>query len=183
MKYSTLRKIIINLISAIALVVVQIGFISGLPGYLNTLNLAIIVLLFILVLGGLKLTFFWLIGIGFLFDLFSFQNFGIYLITFSLSILAINFLLTGFFTDRSLYSFLALTFFATVFYELFMKTILYIFKLFVHENGISIFDPHYLKAFTIELLINLLTTFIIFHSMNYLGHQLKPVFLVRHKNL
>ncbi len=113
-------KIFFNALFIIILVVFQISFIDGLPTYFNNLNLPLVTLIFILVLGGLNPAFWWSLGIGFMFDIFSFMPFGLFTICYFLTIILTHFLLINFFTNRSLYSFLTLTFFATVSYEFFI---------------------------------------------------------------
>lgn len=178
-----LKNIIINSIFIVALSIFQLGFVSALPQYLNTINLVIVISLFILVLNGLKMTIIWVISIGFIFDIFEFKYFGIHLITLSLAIYSTYFLLRSFFTDRSLYSFLALTFFATLFYDFFLKASIYLVKLFYNEPAVFFTDQEYLKIFLAELIMNFLAAFIIFHFVNYISHQLKPVFLGKKSNL
>ena len=169
-------KIITNIILIISLGVAQIALISGLPGLAGNLNLALVVLIFILGFSGFNFAAIWTIGVGFLLEVFSFLPFGTYLISLSLTIIIANFLLTYSFTNRSLYSFLALTCLATVIYELIINFFVLI---FVETNSIALIMA---GGFWLSLLeqvgLNLLFTFIIYYIIYFLGRNLNPAFLV-----
>ncbi|MBU1684322.1 hypothetical protein KKC56_02565, partial [Patescibacteria group bacterium] len=108
------KQILLYLILIITLAILQLSFISNLPWQLSQLNLFLVILIFILSLGSFKTALWMTIGIGILFDIFSFNLFGFFLICLFLTILFANFLLINFFTNHSLYSFCALTFFSTL---------------------------------------------------------------------
>ncbi len=120
-------KIITNIILIISLSVVQIALVSGLPAPAGNLNLALVVLIFILGFSGFNFAAWWAVGVGFLFEIFSFLPFGAFLIGLSLTVIIANWLLNYFFTNRSLYSFLALTGLATVIYGLIINFFVLIF--------------------------------------------------------
>ncbi|MDP2736585.1 MAG: hypothetical protein Q8O59_02230, partial [bacterium] len=61
-------KIITNIILIISLAVVQIALISGLPGIASNLNLALVVLIFILGFSSFNFAVPWTIGLGFLLE-------------------------------------------------------------------------------------------------------------------
>ena len=64
-------KLISKLFLIIALVCLEISFISGLPGFLNQFNLVIISLVFILAFSELKDVLLWSAGFGMIFELYS----------------------------------------------------------------------------------------------------------------
>ena len=168
-------KIIFNLISIIFLVILQISFISGLPGMAANLNLILVILIFILGFSGLELAAWWAVGAGFLLEIFSFLPFGAYLVSLSLTIFIAKFLLNNFFTNRSLYSFLALTGLATIIY----RVIIYFFVLFFAQIDL-IFDSNFFIAILEQVGLNFLLTFIIYYIIYFLGRSLRPVFLIHH---
>ncbi|KKQ61604.1 MAG: hypothetical protein US81_C0005G0024 [Parcubacteria group bacterium GW2011_GWE2_38_18] len=174
------RKIL-NILLAIGLVIFQLGFISGLPGYLDSLNLVIIVLLFILVLGDLKTALIWSLVAGLFIDLFSFTLFGLTLLSLNITLFISYFLLVGFFTDRSLYSFLTLTFVATFSYEFILTLFNFMIKLFAGTSGPV--DSGYYSSFIQELFINLIAAAALFQIVNYISHKFKPVFLNKEKRI
>ncbi|MFH1582843.1 MAG: hypothetical protein ABIB72_00795 [Candidatus Falkowbacteria bacterium] len=172
-----IAKIITNIILIISLGVVQIALVSGLPGMASNLNLALVVLIFILGFSNFDFAILWTIGLGFLLEIFSFLPFGTYLFSLSLTIIIANFLLTYSFTNRSLYSFLALTGLATIIYELIINFFVLI---FIEINSFaSIAVSNFWFSIIEQIGLNLLFTFIIYYIIYFLGKSLKPVFLIK----
>jgi len=171
-------KIFLNLILIYILSVWQISFIAALPFGISYFNLILVILIFILMLGGFKLSLWWAIGAGFLLDTYSFLPFGAYLFSLFLTVLLANFLLANFFTDRSLYSFIALTFFSTLFYSLLFYLLAYLFSF--PEIKISFLrEKEFWLAMGFQSLFNLLFVFFLFYIVNFASKRLKPVFLER----
>lgn len=172
-------KIIINIILTLFLTTIQLSFISGLPTGLNNLNLILVILVFILSLVNLDLAVWWVIGAGLLLDMFSSAPFGLYLICLSLTIIIINFLLTNFFTNRSLYSFFALVGIATVAYEI-LLTVAGCLVQFIGAAEVDlILNKNFWLAKLWQLCLNLLVTFVIFYFISFVSKRLKPVFLIK----
>lgn len=172
-------KFFLNLILLISLVIFQISFISGLPLWFSNFNFILVVLIFILVFGGLKTAIFWSLGAGFLLDIYSFLFFGFYLTSLFFTILIINFLLVNFFTDRSLYSFIALSFFSFVFYNFFLNSIIFIFSFLNDQILFFAFSKNFWSNFLIQIILNLIVVFLIFYLVNFISRRFKPVFLIK----
>ena len=171
-------KIFFNIILIISLTIFQLSFVSGLPSWLHNVNFVLVILLFVLVLGGLKSALWTAIGTGFLLDVYSFLPFGFYLINLFAALIFANFLLAHFFTNRSLYSFFALTFFLTVFYELVLRSLIY-FSLAIKKGAdFFIFSKEFWINISLQIILNLLAVFVLFYSINFISHKLKPVFLI-----
>ncbi len=170
-------KIIANIIFIISLVTVQIAFISGLPGWLFNLNLVLVVLIFILGFSGFNFAAWWSVGAGFMLDIFSFLPFSAYLISMSLTVIIANFLLNYFFTNRSLYSFLALVALATAVYELIINFISIIF--IETDQYWFLADLNFWTTILKQLSLNLLFTLLIYYLIHFLGGNLRPVFLMK----
>lgn len=172
-----IAKIITNIILIIGLGIMQIALISGLSGLTSNLNLILVVLIFILGFSSFDFAVYWTVGIGFLLEVFSFLPFGAYLISLSLTIIIANWLLNYSFTNRSLYSFLALVGMATIIYELTMNFFVLI---FVEINSFaSMADSSFWFSMLEQIGLNFLFTFIIYYIIYFLGRNLKPVFLVK----
>lgn len=172
-----IAKIITNIILIIGLAVAQISLISGLPGLASNLNLVLVVLIFILGFSRFDFAAYWAVGLGFLLEIFSFLPFGAYLVSLSLTLVIANFLLNYFFTNRSLYSFLALTGLATVIYELIINFYVLI---FVKINSAADLVAGNFWFFRLEQIgLNLLSAFIIYYIIHFLGRNFKPVFLIK----
>jgi len=174
-------KIVLNIILVIILAIVQIAFISGLPSWFSNLNLILIVLVFVLGLIGFQSAWWWSIGLGILLDIYHFLPFGIFLISLSSAILLTNFLLTNFFTNRSLYSFLALTTLAGIFYNIilyflsFISNFFNISSMFIDINGSVLIDE------ARGLAVNIAAAFFIYFFLSLISNRLKPVFLLKGK--
>ncbi|MDD4271369.1 MAG: hypothetical protein PHF50_01035 [Patescibacteria group bacterium] len=170
-------KIITNIILIIGLGVMQIALVGDLPGMASNLNLILVVLIFILGFLSFNFAICWVIGIGFLFEVFSFLPFGVYLISLSLTIIIANFLLNYFFTNRSLYSFLALTALATIIYELVINLFVLIFM--ETSSTAWLAAGNFWFSLLEQIGLNLLLAFIIYYVIYFLGRSFKPVFLRR----
>ena len=172
-----IAKIITNIILIIGLSMAQIALVSGLPLLAGNLNLALVILIFILGFSSFNFSAWWVAGVGFLLEIFSFLPFGAYLVSLSLTIIIANWLLNYFFTNRSLYSFLALTGLATVIYELIINLFVFIFDA---ANSAASFTEGSFWLFMLEQIgLNLLFTFIIYYIIYFLGRNIKPVFLIK----
>jgi len=169
-----LQIILILLIPAI-----QFSFLAGLPAGLSNLNIILLAIIFILALSGFQKSLIWALGMGIFMDIISFSGFGFYAISFALAAIMANFLLVHFFTNRSLYSFFALTTLTICFYNL----INYLFKYFGNLFNSNIITASINKNFwyllLMQLLFNLSAVFILFYLINYSSNRLKPVFLER----
>ncbi len=174
-------RIIINFILLLALVLIQISFISGLPLGLNNLNIIIISLIFTLGFKSINQALWSAVTLGFFLDIFSFSFFGLHLIVLTLTISAVHFLLNNFFTNRSLYSMLALVSLAMIIYELCLNSFIYLAGLFSNMDLMVIgSDFWYVKL--IQLGINLLAVIIIFYLIHFIANRLSPVFLLKKTN-
>lgn len=170
-----IAKIIVNILFIIMFAVAQISFISGLPGFFSNLNLVLVVLIFILGFVNFNFAVWWSLGIGFLLEIFFFLPFGSYLISLGLTLIIANFLLNYFFTNRSLYSFLALVALATFVYELTINFIAWIFSAAYFFPADADFWLLILK----QIGLNLLFTFFIYYLIHFFGRNLRPVFLMK----
>ncbi|MEI6597404.1 MAG: hypothetical protein WCL13_04355 [bacterium] len=174
-----IAKIIANILFIITLGIAQISFISGLPGAFSDLNLVLVVLVFILGFGSFNLAILWSFGIGLMLEIFFFLPFGAYLISLIFMIIVANLLLNYFFTNRSLYSFLALIALTTAAYELIINFLTWIFST---ENKLFFMADSGFWLLTLkQIVLNLLLTFIIYYLVHFFGRNLKPVFLVKNK--
>lgn len=170
-------RIFINFLLLIGLVIIQISFINGLPTVFKNINLIIIVLVFILGLVGFNSAFWWAVGAGLFLDIFSFLPFGINLLCLLATLLLINFLLTNFFTNRSLYSFLVLNFFYTLIFRFFVISLNYIVDSFAKKNFAIHYNLNFLINESSALILNFILVVIIFYLLSFLSVRFKPVFL------
>jgi hypothetical protein len=121
-------------------------------------NLYPAILVFVLFLFDLKPAFFWLLGLGFLADLFSFLPFGFNLSAFFCLILITYFLNKNLITNRSFFSLLMLAAIATVFFNFFLFLA---FKFFGRADLVGAFALN-MGIIGFQLLTNLIFIFLAF---------------------
>jgi len=174
-----LGKILLNIFFIILITIIQIGFIGSLPHYLNEINIVIISLIFILETKNFISALSWGIGFGFILDVFSFQFFGINIVSIFLSIAMAHYLHLNFFTDKSIYAYSALIFFTCFSYEVLIN-IFYYFEIFFKKQDYGIIWTNGLFLEKIAgFLVNIILTVVFFYFFNYLSNRLKPVFLFK----
>lgn len=174
-------KFFLNFILIAVLALFQFSFISALPFGLSNFNFVLVMLIIVLMVSSFKTSLWWAIGLGFLLDTYSFLPFGVYLVCFFLTVLVMNFLLTNFFTDRSLYSFVALTCLSSICFNLFFYIFIYFWGVFGGEAIAIVFGKEFLINFVWQIFLNVLAVFFLFYITNFVSKRLRPVFLERKK--
>lgn len=175
------KKYLLHFFIIIFIFTVETAFISGLPLYLSNLNLLLVALIFVLGLGDLEIAVLYSLCLGILVDIFSFSFFGVHTASLILTILSANFFLVKFFTDRSLYTFLALVGLATVIYEFFINGLDFIISVLSNHERMAIWNSAFLKAEFYQIAYNLAASFLVFCLVHYISNSLKPVFLLKKK--
>jgi len=174
-----MKRIIANIFFAAALVMIQLSFVNGLPFFLSSLNVVLTAAIFVLVLAGLETALWWPAAAGVLLDAFSFSPFGLHTASLAITIILASLLLDNFFTNRSLYSFLALSAASLLVYELAVN----FFGFLAHYFGADRFPLVYNRLFwEVKLwqsLSNLIFVAVVFYIFNFVSDKLKPVFLAR----
>ncbi len=170
-------KITINIVLIAALVIVQLAFVGNLPYPASSLKLVLIALLYILVLVSLKSSLWWAIGSGALADIYAMDFFGTSILQLLVIVMIMHLLLVKYFTDRSIYTFIALASIALLTQDAvrglagFAGGLIYgsppdlSFEFFIYEGY--------------ALLVNLAVVAILFYFVNYITVRFKPVFLIR----
>jgi hypothetical protein len=173
-------RLLLKLIIIVALTIIQIGFVSGLPPWASQLNLIIIFLVFYLEFSKDGKMIWWLVLVGFFFDIYLPFFFGFFMILWPLVYLFAAFLSANFFTNRSLYSFLGLTFFTAVFYSLVFNLLFYFQALFSeNKTPLFILSKNFWLSTGEAALVNLLAVIILFYLVNLASDRLKPVFIIK----
>lgn len=157
----------------------QVAFISALPGWFNNINFLILVLVFILSLKGFAYSFWWAFGAGFILEIYSFLPFGVYVFSLCSAIMFANFLLINFFTNRSLYSYLAISSVAIFIYEFFLYFSNLLIRYFASSNFIFNINKNFFWDKISVLMINVLVMTILFYVINFINKNFKPVFLIK----
>lgn len=171
-------RVFINALFILALVVFQLGFIKGLPGWLNSVNLMLVVLVFLTSLSGFRAAFAWAVGMGLLLDIYSYIFFGAHILILAACAYLLHFLIVNFFTNRSLYAFLALIFFGFLGYEI----LLFSFSYLAHVLGVAGPDWNFGRNFWWHELQGVITNgalvLLVFYALNIISNTFKPVFLM-----
>ncbi len=172
-------KIGISAILIFIFAIIQFGLISSLPGFLSQINLFVSALIFVLALFGYRTAFWWAFFFGIISDIMSFLPLGVYLAAFIVLLAGTNFLLNNFFTNRSLYSFLALA----VFSMLIFKLITFFSSEMLYFWGFSGADLNFNRVFWLNeftyVAVNLVFITLVFYAINFVSRRLKPAFLIR----
>lgn len=175
-------KIIPHSLFLIFIFILQLSFVSALPWWLNSLNLILISLIFILVYFDFKIAAIWSLGMGALLDFYSFQGFGLHILSLFLVVLLANFILVNFITNQSLYSFLALIIFSLVFFQISLQFLAYFFDFLNSSYLALLFTRFFWFDILKQVLSNAILTTLIFYSTSFVSNRFKPVFLIRNKN-
>ncbi|RMD59399.1 hypothetical protein D6821_01315 [Candidatus Parcubacteria bacterium] len=153
----------------------QVAFIAELPLGLANINLVLVVLVVLLILGKESTVWAWAIALGAVEDIYSFYPFGKHLIGMIAALLVARVLLHRFFTNRSLYAFIALGTVAVVCFFVFG---------YGWVAGIYFLAGKQFAAWRLlgerligGVLANALLMVVAFYILNYLSLNFKPVFL------
>lgn len=170
---------IVNFFLIIFLGIFQLSVISSLPFPFYRINLLLVFIIFILSMNGIEAALTSSILLGLILDFYSFPSTGANIFSFIISLAAINFLFKNFFTNRSLYSFFALSTIIYLLYE-FNIIVLNYFFLFFGQKGLSlIFDQNFFIQRIYGLFLNWLVVSIIFYIYNFVSQRFKPFLLNR----
>jgi cell shape-determining protein MreD len=160
-----------------ALTIIQYSFIETLPFWLGHTNILIVALIFTMSLKGRNYAFFWGGGIGLLFDIYSFLPFGIFTFLFIAVTAFIYLLSNSFFTNRSLYSFWALTFFATFFFRFVFESLRYFLNFFNSEASLFLLQKDFWLTLGEGIIMNLFLMMVLFYIFNFVSNRFRPVFI------
>jgi hypothetical protein len=154
----------------------QIGLINTLPYGFNRINLVLLFLVISLFFLDLNKALILAVILGGWLDIFSFNLFGVNMLVNFLVVLMADFMLVNWFSHRSAYSFLALTFFSSLFYNFSFYLFLFIFSFF-QEKSFFLWSGNFWLGLSYELLWSLGLVFVFFVAINLTSNRLKPAFL------
>ncbi|MFA6107100.1 MAG: hypothetical protein WC745_05545 [Patescibacteria group bacterium] len=173
-----LNKIIYFFFLILGLCTLQSAFVGGLPSILPGLNVIIIALIFILALKDFEDAAILALGAGIVEDIYSFSPFGLHVISFFLTLLAINFLYVSFFTNRSLYSFAALAASGSLAYII-LEKIAALTAYYFSGQTVNFPGWEFASSAFSAVILNVMLAAAVFYSINFISHKFKPVFLLR----
>jgi len=162
----------------LVVVIIQLSFIKQLPFGLVYLELALLVLVFFLIIYGLKLTLPWIVVVGLVLDVFNFSSFGLNLICLILTFVLLNLFLINILTANSLYTYIVLVSLGIIF-SILIK--LFIFQLIFNSGLDNLINFNFWLSLLKSLIVNLSLTIVSFYILSSLNYKLKPAFLARRK--
>lgn len=169
----------LNLFLIVLTFIAQTGFISGLPWFFSSANLALVCLVFILVFDEANLSLFWLALLGFLLESVSFLPFGSIIFPLSGAVFFAHLLMSSFFTNRSLYSLIFIVTLTTLVNEIILLFYNWFYNFFSGGYFFLTFNYFLWQKLLAQILLNSLLMVIIFYTVNLLNPKLKPFILNR----
>jgi rod shape-determining protein MreD len=115
---------------AVFIILIQFSFINSFDFVWLNINLVLYFLIYIFIVYDFKLAFWVIFFVGFIFDLLSFNFFGVHTLSLVLSFFVVHFLSINFFTNRSLYSFWLVSVFFVVIYNVLVYLLISSFNIF-----------------------------------------------------
>jgi cell shape-determining protein MreD len=106
--------------------IIQRSFLNSFSNVLNRIDLFLFLIIWLFIFFDFKSSFNFALISGLLLDVFSFYPFGIYTLVFLSTVLLADFVWNNFFTNRSIYSFLALSFILILFHSIFLYLLFFI---------------------------------------------------------
>jgi rod shape-determining protein MreD len=163
----------------LGLLILQLAFISGLPGQFANVNAVLVLVLLIMAFGDFREALIWSIAVGALLDMYSYAPFGLNMFCLVLALLVANFLQINFLTNRSLYSVLALSMVASLVFELFALMIYWVAGFFSDfKTNVDLGFNFWLDELS-KILANMVLAFLLFHLLSFVSRRFRPIFLVR----
>ncbi len=164
-------KIGINILLIIFVSLLDIAFVSQLPFGLHRLHLLPIALIFVFLLGNIRVAAWWAIGGGLLVEFFSFGAFGWKIAGLITALAIIYILFEKVITNRSLYSVSAVTAAAVLSYDLILLW---------QDYSSGLLAVPFMQAIIGQLLgivYTIVFALLVFYLTNTSSHRLHPAFL------
>ncbi|MDD3711214.1 MAG: hypothetical protein PHP37_01260 [Patescibacteria group bacterium] len=112
----------------IVVLLIQGSVLNSFSNIISRFNLFLFLVIWLFIFYNFRNSLYFALMSGIILDIFSFYPFGIFTISFLLMVVLADFVWNNFFTNRSIYSFLALSFILSIFYNLFLYLILFLFE-------------------------------------------------------
>jgi cell shape-determining protein MreD len=112
----------------ILVLLIQGSVLNSFSNIVNRFNLFLFLTIWLFIFYDFRNSLSFALISGVILDIFSFYPFGIFTISFLLMVILADFVWNNFFTNRSIYSFLALSFILTLFYNLLLYLLLFLFE-------------------------------------------------------
>lgn len=161
------------------LIVLQFTIISSLNYPFNLINSSLLLLILIVILGRKNNYLYFAFLLGFVFDVFSFNFFSIYIISFFITAISSRYLQLSFFTNRSIYSFIVITAFATVIFNFSYQLIDFIVGIYQGSSGFFLTQSWFWQLLGYKLVLHSIIIIFLFYIINFTTRRLRPYLLER----
>ncbi len=172
------KKILFYFLIIFLLSAWQISLINSLPSWFSNLNIILLALVY--AVGLSKKVFIWCLVVfaGLFLDFILFSPFGLYLLGIMITTLVIHFLHINFLTNQSLYTYIALTGFAVIFFRIWSYLFYTISYFLLDDNNYIVFNNVFWLNQLSAIILNIILTTIVFYFLTFISKRLTPVFLV-----
>lgn len=157
--------------------IIHSAFISALPPFFSAINLSLIALFFILLFADLDTALIISILLGFWLDILSFSWFGLNAISLFVALYITNIILTNWLTNRSLYSFLALSSIGTIIYNLLLHILIFLWQGSQESSRFFFFTSSFWTSLYWQMAWSVIFMILFFNFASSLSKRLKPFFL------
>lgn len=163
-------KNIIFFFFIVLLVIFQVSFLPYLKIYNAVPNLLLVAIVSWCIIKNYKAGYYWAIIGGFLIDLFSQTSLGASIFGMLSVVLFVFFIVNNFINTQNIYSKMAITFFATIFYKLIVIIFLLVVKLLRLSDYGPLISKEIIISTGIEAVLNAILILLFFKAINTL-HQ------------
>ncbi len=170
-----MTNIALTIVLIVALGVVQVSFLTTWPAPVNSLNIILSLVVFLAIIIDYKKSLWLAFGAGLFLELYSDYPFGLTLLALLLTTIAVHFLFTNFFTNRSLYSLIILGFIASIVYNFLVTGLLLGLTVSGYDSGTITFN--FWSNYVWQPFFNLVVLAIIFLAYYFSTGRLKYIFL------
>ncbi len=160
----------------LGLVIIQRSFLWSLPQPFSGINIALVVLMSYLMFSDWSRAWLPILVFGLLFDALSFHFFGLQALALLLSFLAGEFFLKHWLTNRSLYSFAALTVLVSLVYHFIMMVSAFLFS-YQGQSFSLLGQESFWQDMVYELIASLVAVSLIFYAVNAISRRMKSFFV------
>ncbi|MCF7794835.1 hypothetical protein K9M50_00535 [Patescibacteria group bacterium] len=167
----------LQIILSYFLIIFQFTYISSLHTVFNLINLPLILLILIIILGRKNYHIYFAFLIGFIFDIYFFDIFPIFIISFLVAVMSSRYLQLSFFTNRSIYSFIVITAFATVTFNFSYQIINFIINIYQSSNSLFLTQAWFWESLGYKLILHSIIIIVLFYIINFTTRRLRPYLL------
>lgn len=163
----------------LVIIIIQLGFISSLKAPFYNIPLLLICVSLFVIFKKKSNFLYWLIFIGFLLDIYSFDTFGFFTISLFASAGILKFIQINFLTTKSFYSILSLTSLYLFFFNIIFRFLSMFVSFFSVRTDWFLFSAFFWRDLFFQLLFNFLITMIFFYFTKLTSKRLSSDFLKR----